>query len=461
MVFNQRASWSDFVSIPRSGFALLLAASLFFTPLTSLRLTELISYCDVLFIAAVALGLFDFFRRGDFVRLPAWKLRVVGVYCLAGFLFILCYAVNALEDSVTGGLQQILGVPGKLPDKAKLLFGASVPQERLFFIFFVNAIGVPLVLLLMPSVRVPELRFLILVWTAGSLYGAAFTVAYCNGYIPSHYDWYWVKLGRATGLTPHANILALSSLLAVPGLLMLMTYFRNWWSWGIGFSGIGLVWLAIDYSGSRSAVLGFLVLPFVFLLLYHSRMLADVARVVWAAGLAILFAVVVGLALLVFGDGVGSGALARLKGGARSSDSARELINQMSWEQAFDSPVFGTGYQVLRVAHNLYLQIFHAAGLVGLVAYVCVMLAPAVILYHLGKTEKQFFGITAALLAAMMVLVVLSAYKASISDLSTSIVFGLVLYAAGVINVNNRLPSQLDSRAKVFPSEALPRRELN
>lgn len=427
--------------LPRSASGWLLAACLFFVPLTSYRVVSFISYCDVLFVAAVLAGIAERVVRGD-VLLTRFEGRIVQIYMAAAGVFVLCFLVNAIEHNLEGyqfQQQRPLGVPGKLPETATLLFGGSAPQNPRFIIFLINTVAVPLSMLLLPRRELAEMRFLVLAWSAGCLYGAGYAVAYVKGYLPGVIDWSWVYLRRVSGLTMHANVLGLSSVMAMPGLFMILfsrapallrlAVLPLFW----------LVWLAVDYSGSRAAAGAFFLFPLVYLSMLGgswSKRLQTVALLV-PAGFVMW-------ASLVFLYQGGEGVLHRVRFGGLSSNAARDLINRLSWEQAMESPLFGTGFQVLRIAHNIFLQIFHAAGLVGLLAYLVVMLLPLCLLLRASlQLPKTLRGLVAAIATAMSVVITLSIFKPSLTDLSTSIVFALTLYLVVLLHARSAMPRRI------------------
>src|SRR5699024_899238 len=96
-----------------------------------------------------------------------------------------------------------------------------------FLILILYTALIPLALLSVRIRSVEELRFVILVWITGSLYGAAFVVAYCNGWI-SHYDRYWHYSGRAAGFALQPNAQGIYTAMAVPGLLLFWSKLRHW-----------------------------------------------------------------------------------------------------------------------------------------------------------------------------------------------------------------------------------------
>lgn len=423
-----------YVSIPRSPSAWLLALALFFAPISEVRVTAVLSACDVLFVLAVAVGFAE--RLALRERLATRPLlHVGGAYILAAVILSTAYLINELERLVWPR-----GAPGpmgylttvKLTDAGTaFLEGLLTDQEMLFLIFLFNAAIMPVAIF---AVRIQSLagaRFMLFAWTAGSLFGAAFAIAYCNGFVPGHWEWSWVYLRRAHGLTGHANMLGMHSLLALPAILMLArdNPFRGARALCVGCALI--VWMAIDYSGSRSSAGGIFLLLGLYLIAMSTDMRARVRLLIGAAlgsAMVLLTVSVVG-SLIEFRSG---SAFVRLTQGSYGSDSAREIINTAALSQALESPFWGVGYQVLRVSHNVYLQMVHAAGVFGLVAYLAVLALPMVLMRG-NATSGESRTLSACLFAAIAAINILSWVKSNPSEFSTALFFALVTYVGVAI----------------------------
>jgi O-antigen ligase len=186
------------------------------------------------------------------------------------------------------------------------------------------------------------------------------------------------------------------------------------------------MWKAIDYSGSRSGIIGVFVFGAIFIIMNARdplrRTQAAIGVLVAAIGVAFFIKVLLPLLELRKGS-----AVLRLSSGSRGSDSARDIINEEATEQVWDSPIFGVGYQVLRVAHNIYLQILHAAGLVGFIGYLMVSLLP---LYFLRRPMEGVPAriVSVSLFAATAGILILSWVKSNPSEFTTGIFFALVVY---------------------------------
>ncbi|MGH8506938.1 MAG: O-antigen ligase family protein, partial [Stenotrophobium sp.] len=381
----------------------LLAASLVFAPLTSLRVYEMLGVCDVLFIAAVGVGVIE----RMFYREP---MQVVPIYLLAALLFIASYLANLGQ-------------------------GQDDPNyDKYFYILLINAVLIPCATLLI-RIRSPgEMRFLIYAWTFGAFYGAAFAVLYCKGFIPGHYEYYWTHLGRVQGLTPHPNVQALNSVLLVPGLLMMFCIHRSPWLRGLIVAMLVVAWQAIDYSGSRVTIVMFVLMILVFAFLFFLQATARQRTWIIRGLLVLTLVALVVFAIVSIGPPRPQSALWRLFYAHHlSSNDDRAKYNGWAWAGFMAAPLFGQGYQWSRVAHNIYLQQLHTAGIVGLLAYLITLLTPGFYLLRSALIGRDRL-LTLTLATSNIVLLVAAIYWSSYTDLNVTYVFCLALYAGGLLS---------------------------
>jgi O-antigen ligase len=55
---------------------------------------------------------------------------------------------------------------------------------------------------------------------------------------------------------------------------------------------------------------------------------------------------------------------------ARASNSARLSLLKFGWTTFFDYPLTGAGAALIKVSHNIYLQILSSIGLIGFFAFI-------------------------------------------------------------------------------------------
>jgi hypothetical protein len=175
--------------------------------------------------------------------------------------------------------------------------------------------------------------------------------------------------GRYAGLTEHPNILGVTCMLAVtlvPFLLVGTPRSYRWVVLGAGaVCGYG-VWI----SGSRAALVGTAAVAVLYLVLSRK-----IEHAVVFFGISIIPVYVVGR---TFASGVVDGSpLGRLRGGgsASMSDLERQDLARVAIGKFFSHPIIGTGFGDASLAHNIYLQIAAAGGVVGLAFYLLILLS--------------------------------------------------------------------------------------
>lgn len=205
----------------------------------------------------------------------------------------------------------------------------------------------------------PERR--IIVWLASAyVLGAAVSVsaAVIEGPVAAE--------SRYDGLTTHANFLGHTAVIGVCLALFVVTQVQvqnRWIVYGLGLlCGYG-AWI----SGSRASFVALVVVAALYPLIERS---------ILAAG-AVLF----GLALtLIFWTTIansGDSALRRLLGTSHSqtSDQLRRDQLQSAFDEFLERPLTGNGLAHALDAHNIYLQMAAAAGLVGLLGFLFMLWA--------------------------------------------------------------------------------------
>lgn len=171
---------------------------------------------------------------------------------------------------------------------------------------------------------------------------------------------------RYVGLTTHPNIFGLCCLLALALFPFLLTSVRagqRWIPTVVAMISAYGIWI----SGSRAALLVAIVVAIVYPLLARS---IHAALVVFGLGIA-----AVAFVSRQIEEGAGDNALGRLLGSqsAEGSDQAREEAFTIAWDLFTDRPLLGNGFAHALEAHNIYLQIAAAVGVIGLVAYLVVI----------------------------------------------------------------------------------------
>ncbi|MEO6472314.1 MAG: O-antigen ligase family protein [Aeromicrobium sp.] len=181
--------------------------------------------------------------------------------------------------------------------------------------------------------------------------------------------------GRYQGLATHVNFFGLSALLATCLLPYIAAFIRPSWRWGV-LAAAAICSYGVWISGSRAALLVLILVALIFPLVERSVPAAGFL----AAGLS--FALLLSGKLLNEG---GDNALGRLQGDTTTDYSDRERSRALTESiRVFrDHPLLGTGFENALAAHNIYLEIGVAVGVIGVVAY----------LFVLGSTVYPLFSV--------------------------------------------------------------------
>lgn len=169
---------------------------------------------------------------------------------------------------------------------------------------------------------------------------------------------------RASGLTGHPNHLGLVAAMALP---VAVAHLGR--GGPRGFAALGLVPLlmvGVFASGSRGALLAAVGGVAIFFVLGVSTRRSSTTLLLFAAPM-VTFVILV--AVLGNNELTGSVAFERLGGGATQSNVERRQTLQESIEQAGDSLLVGDGFAVVRTAHNLYIQLLQAGGVLALAGF--------------------------------------------------------------------------------------------
>ncbi len=172
--------------------------------------------------------------------------------------------------------------------------------------------------------------------------------------------------GRHVGLSTHANVMGLCDALAlalVPFLFAVVRRERRW----LVLAGAAMCVYAIWINGSRGALLTSLAILLLYPVITRSL---SFGLVVVAVG----FLAPLGISYVA--DRVSdTSALGRLlgRGNSQYADQAREDAARVAIDQFTDHPLLGGGFATVLAAHNIFLQIAAAVGIIGLVFYLVVL----------------------------------------------------------------------------------------
>lgn len=289
--------------------------------------------------------------------------------------------IGALAFASLSDLVLLAGLMVLLP----VLIGRSLPGEWLFLaaaggilvVGLVSSLGaeVPgasLNSLLRLVVGAMMLPLAFMVWRPPPSVVVGFAMTYVVGNVGNLVAAYTVGGasfdGRRIGYSTHPNVMGLCAMLALALLPFLLRVLPRRWSWIVLVLGGACAW-SVWVSGSRAALLVAVAVAVLFVLVERR---VEIALALF--GLAIPAFYIVGRA--ISGDGAQQdNVLGRLLGGgtASGSDAEREYLAQVALDAFTSHPVLGIGLGDVMEAHNIYLQVAAAVGVVGLAVYLVLL----------------------------------------------------------------------------------------
>lgn len=211
-----------------------------------------------------------------------------------------------------------------------------------------------------------------MVWRPSRRIVVGFALAYVVGNVGNLVAAYTVGGaswdGRRIGYSTHPNVMGLCGMLALALLPFLLRVLPRRWSWLVLLLGAACAW-NVWVSGSRAALLAAAAVAVLFVAIERR---VEVALALFALAIPALY--LVGQALT--GDGANqNNVLGRLLGGgtAAGSDAEREMLAKIALDAFTTHPVLGIGLGDVMEAHNIYLQVAAAVGVVGLAVYVLLL----------------------------------------------------------------------------------------
>ena len=339
-------------------FGCLIAAG-FLAPMNGLRLGASISFADVLLVPGGVLAVVARARPAHDAKPPEQR--------------------RMRPDMLTALLLVGGGVIGSV---FATDLGASLSA---IVRFGVAAFGVPLVFVALGPTRA-EIRVMAWAFLAGACVNAIFGVV---TYAPAN---------RGIGLSTHSNHLGMACVLAsgfAAGLFL--TGSRR--SGMVAAAGWAIVSVGILKSGSRAGVLGAAIVLLAVLVFTGSTRILKWCVLV-TSGVWLLLA----LNVIPYDE---QDALARLLGGNQpgvaQSNAERAQVREEGLEAIRQHPITGAGFGEARVAHNVYIQVWGAAGLVGLVGLAVMANASIRALFEGAAGDRFLLGAAACTFSFMLV----------------------------------------------------------
>lgn len=292
---------------------------------------------------------------------PLPALALIDVFLLASALPLLAHALRSRDRTPVSGMAPFLfGSLLILIGGSLGTFFAPSPLASMANLFrFTIAVVGPLVLLWAWRPDPGQVRKLAWLWTTGSVLSALVSVISAQ----------WSG-GRAAGLTTHPNQLALISAFGAGLALALASSSHGWRRWYAG-AAFAVLSLAIVQSGSRAGLLAWAVTNVIFIA--RDRPLRESLQRK-SAYVPVVGGVALSIVLLVTTGTIELGrhnAISRTLGDVTSETSDRQRLDFL--ERGVDTvsshPLTGNGFGIARQAHNVYLQVTAAGGVLSLIGF--------------------------------------------------------------------------------------------
>jgi hypothetical protein len=252
--------------------------------------------------------------------------------------------------------------------------------------FGLAAVGVPLVFVALGPTRA-ELRVLAWAFIAGA---AVNSVAGVITYNP---------LSRGVGFSTHSNHLAAACLLAsglAAGLFLTSSRRASWTAAALW----GVLLLGILKSGSRAGALGEAILIAILILTTGSTRILR-----WCVGVVVGVAALLAFNVIPYDEQDAIGRLLGRDPYVAQSDFERAQYRAKAIEGIEQHPLTGAGFEEARVAHNVYLQVWGAAGLLGLAGLAVLWVAGVGGLVHGMSGDRWVLGVAAAVVSFLVIAV--------------------------------------------------------
>jgi O-Antigen ligase len=400
--------------------------ALFLITLNGIRLAANVTIADaVLVLAAIMLAYGLLVRPQMLSHVPTWLLVAAGGLFLAALLAE-AFPPSHLSDNALRTSQQSLyyGITqGQIFPTQEQAIAANMS-------FAVRLVGTLLFLPLIIGLVCTTWRrvtTLVNVWLAGAAINAAVaTLAVFHvvdlqvALTGQAYSTRAPGEQRLAGLTVHPTALSMICALAVPVVLTRMTVGKR-----VRYGALlALLMTGILVSGSRA---GLVAAPatLVLLVLLQRRLRVRTAIIGLIGGTGII---AIGLS-----SGLLLTTVNRLTGAdwtGSESDVRRIASYHETLHEIIGRPIIGHGFEVIRGAHNIVLELLHAGGIIALVAFAIFVIGTARTGFRLGRDPRlppDMQLLANALTASLWVWILTALVANLISDRYLYVPAGLIL----------------------------------
>lgn len=245
--------------------------------------------------------------------------------------------------------------------------------------------------------------------------------------------------GRYAALTVHPNHLAMVCAMALPGALWLVLSSRSRVGRVIDGALALTVVLGLIAAGSRAGLLAAAAGVAIVFFSSAKRPLA----------VAVLLSTIVLASFLALALGFGTqlSGLTIVERATNSqlvlqSDDARRLSYQDAISGFLASPLYGAGFSLVRTAHDIYLQLLQAGGVVALAGFllfgVRTLRTGLVLLYGRSRANGPWRSLAAAMSASMVVWLVAGLFQNFVYDRFLYLPAGVLLGVAASVASSRR-----------------------
>lgn len=315
----------------------------FAAPLISLRLNDSVTYGDVLLLLALLMHILG--GRYQSAVSKAWK-RILWV---GGLMF-------------AGGVLNMLINP------------ASGMESTINMVQYVGTIAIALALV---AVNKPGFRAI-----------RAYAFAFGSGVVLSSLVAITDDVNaRPPGLSLHSNHLSIAAALAVGAWLALYITATKRLARLAYLAAAATCLMGAVTSGSRAGIVAIVA---VFALTVWGSRSGKFATLIFLGAGAAIFGVLSGrIDISDPNNGLG-----RLLGGgtADEADRGRDEKYRAVWERISDHPLVGNGFEQVRDGHSLYLQMWDAVGILGILAAL-VLVTAATFGYLKARKERRVLSV--------------------------------------------------------------------
>jgi len=316
------------------------------------------AFGDATMVLAFAGVLAAVIARKRSVPMPRWLL-LAGIGCaLAELVTVIFPPSSAImqRSAITEAIlaQQGGGIPGQI--------GAlGVGPDTIILVEYELALILIPVMVATVGTTVRRCRLLLDLWTIGAVINGFAGVLDLAG-IPLGPS--AVAQSRSTGLTIHPNYLALTCVIALPMALLWFGRSRRWNAAAV--IGVASLVGGVAASGSRAGFVaaGIAVVATVAAVPRLRRVLPYILPVAAMVLVCLLLFTSLGHKLLVQARLVKSSAAQ-----GSGSDQQRAMLASTAWSQIKVRPLSGVGWAVITGAHDIYLELLDAGGVIAFAAF--------------------------------------------------------------------------------------------